>query len=107
MNEYNIDRKNENKLIELINKTSEILNEFESTVDKKKMNNENFDENMKGLQNDIKDLRQYNDKLNDLFKECHKNGNMNKEYYTNNEYQNQNEKKAFGGEFGFIIRVIF
>ena len=98
LNEYNINRNNTNKLNELIYKTFDIINEFESTVNKKKMNNENFDENVKELQNDIKDLRQYNYKLNDLLKESQKNGNMNKEFNINNEHLN--EKKTFVEELG-------
>ena len=98
LNEYNINRNNTNKLNELIYKTFDIINEFESTVNKKKMNNENFDENVKALQNDIKDLRQYNYKLNDLLKESQKNGNMNKEFNIINEPLN--EKKTFVEELG-------
>jgi len=88
----NINRKNENKLLELLNKTSNIMSEFERVVNNHKSNNENFNYDMlNGLKNDIKDLREYKNKLNTLIEECKENNNnynsntnLNTKQYNNN-----------------------
>ena len=93
-----INRKNENKLLELINKTSNIMNELERAVNDNKQSNENSNNNMfKGLEKDIIEIRQYNYMLNTLLKENKE--NKNKEYdlgfdNINNYYLNSDLNKS-------------
>ena len=94
----NINRKNENELLELLNKTSNIMIEFERVVNNYKSNNENFNYDMlNGLKNDIKDLKEYKYKLNALIEECkenknnyNSNSNVNNNQNNNNNYNSNN-----------------
>ena len=79
------DRKNINKLLELFNKTSNKLTEYENEVKNLKDKNKNLTDDMiKGLNEDIKQLKKFNQILNDLIKESDGNENIN---------MNQSEKK--------------
>ena len=79
------DRKNINKLLELFNKTSNKLTEYENEVKNLKNKNKNLTDDMiKGLNEDIKQLKKFNQILNDLIKESDGNENIN---------MNQSEKK--------------
>ena len=100
----NINRKNENKLLELLNKTSNIMSEFERVVNDYKSNNENFNYDMlNGLKNDIKDLREYKYILNTMIEECKENNNnynsntiLNTNQYNNNNYNSNTNLNTTG-----------
>ena len=78
-NKDNKDRKNFNKVLELFNKTSKIITEYEREIKKlknKKTNSTNFNfEMVQGLNDDIQQLKEYNHALNNLIKECDENDN--------------------------------
>ena len=101
-------RKNINKLFELFNKTSNKINEFEREVKKlknKKLRNSNVNNDViKGLNDDIKQLREYNHTLNDLIKESDDNEIVNNNDINANDKNNINnsEKKFENGIFDQI-----
>lgn len=101
-------RKNINKLFELFNKTSNRINEFEREVKKlknKKLRNSNVNNDViKGLNDDIKQLREYNHTLNDLIKESDDNEIVNNNDINANDKNNINnsEKKFENGIFDQI-----
>ena len=101
-------RKNINKLFELFNKTSNKINEFEREVKKlknKKLRNSNVNNDViKGLNDDIKQLREYNHTLNDLIKESDDNEIVNNNNINENDKNNINnsEKKFENGIFDQI-----
>ncbi len=101
-------RKNINKLFELFNKTSNKINEFEREVKKlknKKLRNSNVNNDViKGLNDDIKQLREYNHTLNDLIKESDDNEIVNNNDINGNDKNNINnsEKKFENGIFDQI-----
>ena len=69
----NKDRKNANKLFDLFDRTSNKITEYEKEIklikNKKKKNNNINDNMIHELNNDIKQLKEYNHTLNDLLKE--------------------------------------
>ena len=68
------DRKNVNKLFELFNKTSNKISEYENEIKKLKNQKQNLNNDLlKGLNEDIKQLRDYNHTLNNLIKESEDN----------------------------------
>ena len=91
-------RKNINKLFELFDKTSIKINEFEKEVqllkNKKRRNlNSNISDDMiRGIANDIKQLKDYNHTLNDLLKESDDNEVANNNTYNNNFYGIKTQK---------------
>ena len=94
-NKEHRDRKDTNKLFELFNKTSNKITEFEKEVKKlrnrKLRNNPNVSDDMiKGLNDDIKLLREYNHTLNDLMKESDDNEISNYKNNDKNIFENNN-----------------
>lgn len=94
-NNENQKRKDSNKLLELLNKTSVKISEFEEELDdlknKKNINKNITDDLIKGLNNDIKQLKDYYLILDNLIKE---NDNQNKIIKLNlNEIQKEDEIK--------------
>ena len=73
-NRNNKDRKDFNKVLELFNRSSSKITEYEREIKKiknKKDKNPDFNNDiLKGLNEDISLLREYNHTLNDLIKEC-------------------------------------
>ena len=68
------DRKNINRLFELFNKTSNKISEYENEIKKLKNQKQNLNNDLlKGLNEDIKQLRDYNHTLNNLIKESEDN----------------------------------
>ena len=105
----NKDRKNANKIFELFHQTSNKITEYEREVKKlknKKLKDKNInDDIIEGLNNDIKQLREYNHTLNDLLKETDENANNNKTenqliFEIKNETENdfENEKEIINEE---------
>ena len=89
------DRKNVNKLFELFNKTSNKISEYENEIKKLKNQKQNINNDLlKGLNEDIKQLRDYNHTLNNLIKESEDNEIVNKTDQKNeigNNLQNEIE----------------
>ena len=94
------ERKNINRLFELFDKTSSKINEFEKEVQllkNKQIRNSNISDDMvRGLTNDIKQLKEYNHTLNDLIKESDENEIENNNYTNNSNIfgiktENENE----------------
>ena len=98
------ERKNPTKLFELFNKTSTKITEFEKEVKSlknKKIRNPNIGDDMiKGLNNDIKQLKQYNHTLNDLIKESDDNdiNNNDKDKYKDNIINTDNYERKTENE---------
>ena len=85
----NKDRKNANKLFDLFDRTSNKITEYEKEIklikNKKKKNNNINDNMIHELNNDIKQLKEYNHTLNDLLKESNENEIL------NNSHNNENQ----------------
>jgi hypothetical protein len=92
-NKDNKDRKNFNKVLELFNKSSSKITEYERELKKlknKKEKSPDFNHDMfKGLNDDIKQLREYNHTLNNLLKECDDNDNKFTVQYDNQMDSNE------------------
>ena len=94
-------RKNINKLLDLFNKTSNKITEYEKESkiikNKKEKNNILDSDILQDLNNDIKQLRVYNHTINDLIKDCDENENANNKI--NKEKKKEKEKN--GSEYNY------
>lgn len=94
-NKHNKRRKNANVIFELYNKTSNKITEYEKEIkklkNKKYKNKEISDDMIKGLTNDIQELKEYTHTLNDLLKETDDNDKENDNRNGNRLFEIRND----------------